>query len=582
MRAPILLRQLATVVRTVVEHASDDPVAFAMQVSRRLPRAVSHGAGRAIAPLPGPIAKASSAWLRGNVAAAEAYVKARVYSSRQALVLGEIALSLGDRATAAYGVSVNRHTAAGRRLAARVEWQAGRMSEAANLAPAGRMRDRLESELRTFQPDWTPAASMNPAALTFRRHSGVDVIYAVTNSLPYTQSGYTLRTHAVLGAVSDAGTRVIAANRTGYPTSIGRPTCSDHARLNGIDYLFDIPSRLGRTLEERLDQQTGFLERVASDTRAQAIHTTTHFTNGLAAHAAATTLGLPWIYEVRGSLEDTWASSRGEYEVEARRSERFRLFRERESQVASAADHVITLGQSMAEELVGRGIDREKILVAPNSVGKEVLDADWRVAPAQVREKIGLPGKGIWVGTAASIVSYEGLDVLIDAVASLREAGQDVRLLIVGDGVELNALRLRARALGPNAVFTGRLRPDRAREHVQALDVFVVPRKDTSVCRKITPLKPVEAAGLGKAVVLSDLPALTEALPLNAQQTVEANSSGHLANVLARLAADSDERMRLGYTARRYVEEHRTWAAVGQAYKKVYERLGVSMTGGGE
>ena len=39
----------------------------------------------------------------------------------------------------------------------------------------------------------------------------------------------------------------------------------------------------------------------------QILHTTTHYVNGLATGAAAAEAGLPWVYEVRGVLEETWA-----------------------------------------------------------------------------------------------------------------------------------------------------------------------------------------------------------------------------------------------------------------------------------
>ena len=580
MSTPILLRQASTLLRAVVAHVADDPVVFAMQVSRRLPARVSRAAGAVLAAAPGPVARASSAWLSGDVESARQYVRARVASPQQARMLGEIALSLGDRRTAAASARAAK-SSAGDRLAARVLWHEGHMTDAVQTAPAGRLRDRLESERRTFHSGWRPK-TRRARAPTPRSLPQTDVLFSLTNSLPHTQSGYTLRTHAILRATREAGVSVLAANRTGYPTTVGTLVRRDRARIDGIDYLFDVPSRLGATQESRLDQQAAFVARVARTTNAQVIHTTTHFTNGLAVSAAAQDAGVPWIYEVRGSLEDTWASSRGDQsdETAARSSERFRLFRQREAQVAAAADAVITLGHTMADELVGRGVEREKILVAPNSVGREVLTADWQGAPATVREEIGLPRAGVWVGTAASIVGYEGLDVLVDAVIEARADGEDIRLLIAGDGVELPALRSRARELGEAAVFAGRVPTSRALRCVQALDVCVVPRRDVSVCRKITPLKPVEAAGLGRAVILSDLPALREALPADARRLVQAGSVADLARVLVDLAKDPDERSRLGAEARSYVETNRTWATVGAAYRSVYEGVGVSMRGG--
>lgn len=578
MNGMLIVRQITAVVRIIADHLADDPVVFAMQVSRRLPARFSRVAAHLTQAVPGSVPRAASAWLNGDVDEARDYVRARPSSPGQARVLGELALSLGDRRTATR-IAREQRTAGARRLAARLHWFEGAMSSAVQSAPESAMRERLASELRVFQPGWMPTGHAVRAAQPPRSLPRADVLVGLTNSLPHTQSGYALRTHAVLESVRAQGVRVLAANRSGYPTSVGKIVPRDRARVGGIDYLFDIPPRPARSLERRLEQQTTFLRRVGAASGAQILHTTTHFTNGLATRAAAEALRVPWVYEVRGSLEDTWASSRGDADDEtaARRSERFRLFRQREIEVSSSADAIITLGQTMAAELVGRGIDRERILVAPNSVGDDVLSADWRRAPADVRDELGLDRAGVWVGTAASIVGYEGLDILIDAVSAARATGADVRVLIVGDGVELPSLRKRAGPLGDAAVFTGRVPSTEALRYIQALDIFAVPRKDVSVSRMITPLKPVEAGGLGRAVVVSDLPALTEALPADAHRAVRPGSVRELSATLIDLGNDDDERRRLGTVARAYVEEYRTWSALGKAYASLYQDLGVTM-----
>ena len=582
MSTPILARQAITLCRIVADHVTHDPVVFGIQVFRRLPAGASRAAGALLAVVPGTAARAAASWLTGDVRRAREYVTARPAGRLQARVLGELALSMGDRRTAIDRAADVAGTRGGQSLEARIRWHEGRMSEAVASAPTGRMKHRLAAELRVFQPEWAPTTSAPGAAPTPRGLPHGSVLFSLTNSLPHTQSGYTLRTHAVLTAVKDAGVPVMGADRTGYPTDIGRPVLQDRVQIDGIDYVFDIPTRLGDTLDARLEQQTSFLMRTARGSRAQSIHTTTHFTNGLVARAVARELGLPWVYEVRGSLEDTWASSRGDESDEraARRSERFRLFRQRETEVARSADAVITLGRTMADELADRGVDRSRILVAPNSVSEGLLAADWRQDPAAVRESLGLPRGGVWVGTAASIVGYEGLDALVDAVAQARGAGADLRVLIVGEGVELSALKERAAKLGDAVVFTGRVPPERAQQYVLALDIFAVPRKDVDVCRKITPLKPVEAGGLGRAVVLSDLPALTEALPEGTRTVFAAEQVDQLTRVLVALADDPDERQKLGSAARLFVEENRTWTSLGERYRKMYEGLGVRVKGG--
>jgi len=339
----------------------------------------------------------------------------------------------------------------------------------------------------------------------------------------------------------------------------------------------DVPWNQGRTAEERLQKQAEFTAALAVGSNAEVLHTTTHFVNGVAVRAAAKRLDLPWVYEVRGVLEETWAASAGSLpeRYAARESERFRLFRARETEIALEADRIVTLGTSMARELTSRGIPEDRILVAPNAVSHGLLSRDISRTPGKVREENGLPSAGTWVGTAASIVGYEGLDVLIDSVVEARQEGSDIRLLIVGDGTELSSLIQRAEPLKDAVVFAGRLPQKRAHELITALDIFAVPRRDDPVCSLVTPLKPVEAAGLARPVMMSDLPALLEALPPEARSAIPAGAVHDWAEELSRLAGNEDERVEMGRAGRRYVERHRTWEAVGNRYAEMYAALGV-------
>ena len=100
--------------------------------------------------------------------------------------------------------------------------------------------------------------------------------------------------------------------------------------------------------------------------------------------------------------------------------------RAKEIEVATAADVVITLGETMRNHLIGGGVPAEKITLIPNSVSEAVVNADTSRAPSEVRAGLGLPEDGVWVGTAASIVGYEGLDDLVDAVILARAQGTDL------------------------------------------------------------------------------------------------------------------------------------------------------------
>jgi len=570
-----LARQLTNVVLTTAGHINDDRVFFGMQLARRLPGPASHFIGQALGRLPGDATRAASAWLLGEETIAKSLVAGSPSPSR---LLGEIALNLGllDEAE-----SIAAAVPGAQALSSRIEWTRGHIDEAIAVLPDGARRTRLLDERQTLQPQWWPEVSSHVTAR--RAHGNADLdrtqhptaLHVLTNSLPHTRSGYAYRSHAILTTLREAGHRAAAITRPSYPVTIGRLSQGPVEFVDGVEYIRDVPLRPRPTPSKRLGEQANHIAAEAHERGAEILHTTTHYVNGLATGAAAKAAGLPWVYEVRGVLEETWAAAGSSPEERSarRNSQRFALMRAKEVEVASSADAVITLGETMREHLIAGGVPAEIITLIPNSVSEAVVDADVTRTPAEVRKSLSLPGDGIWVGAAASIVGYEGLDDLVDAVILARSQGTDLRLLIAGDGVALPVLRARAAVLGENAVFTGRVSQAQAIEYQLALDAVVVPRKDEPVCRLVTPIKPIEAMGLGRPVVISDLPALRELVPGNAGVWNSPEDPRGLAELLSELACDDAARLRFGDNGRTHVLEARRWKEIGRRYGQVYSQL---------
>lgn len=573
MNLSFLARQITNVVVTTATHINDDRIFFGMQLARRLPAPASRLVGRALGRVRGDAAQAASAWLLGRESRAKTLVAHSVHPSR---LLGEIALNLGlldEAETLAEAVP----EAAG--LSSRIWWTRGQLDRAIDVLPAGARRNRLNDERLCLQPGWWPQVTDQITARPTRAAAGPTqhpaALHVLTNSLPHTRSGYAYRSHAILTTLQGAGHRVAAVTRPSYPVTIGRVSSGPVETVDGVDYLRQIPLRPLPTPTARLGDQASWIAARAQERGAQILHTTTHYVNGLATGAAAGSIGLPWVYEVRGVLEETWAAAGATPDDrQARRaSQRFALMRAKEIEVATAADAVITLGETMREHLIAGGVPSESITLIPNSVSESVVDADTSRTPAEVRSQLGLPGAGIWVGTAASIVGYEGFDDLIDAVILARAEGTDLRLLIAGDGVALPELRERAAPLGENAVFTGRVSQAQAIDYQLALDAIVVPRKDEPVCRLVTPIKPIEAMGLARPVVVSDLPALRELVPETAGLSVRPEDPQALAGLLTDLADDDSARENYGQNGRAHVLVTRRWKEIGRRYGQVYSQL---------
>jgi glycosyltransferase involved in cell wall biosynthesis len=428
-----------------------------------------------------------------------------------------------------------------------------------------RQRNRLAAEVAVLE-HWAPL-------LGRRKYKAVPgrVLHLLTNSLPHTASGYAQRSHSIMRAQQDAGWEVLAVTRIGYPVQVGKLRARSRDVVDGVSYQRLLPAKLAATADARLQQQAEELLTWALEFKPSILHTTTHFVNGLVVRAVAEALGIPWVYEVRGQLADTWASTRG---PEARDSEKYRMFQRREIELMQSANLVVTLGEVMKSNIVAAGIAAEKILIAPNAVGGPYLQNPTDAAAA--RRELGLPDKCRCIGTVTSLVPYEGIDDLIAVFEILAPSIPDLRLVIVGDGESLPFLREQARLseFGDRVIFPGRVSRDEAYLYHQALEVFVVPRQDLEVTRSVTPLKPVEALACARPVLASRLPALEEIVRDGVNGLLAAaGDRDDFATKLERLLGSEQLRRQLGHSGRRQVLKSRTWRVNAQSLALAYHQL---------
>jgi PEP-CTERM/exosortase A-associated glycosyltransferase len=430
-------------------------------------------------------------------------------------------------------------------------------------------RDRTRATLDALSPDWHPVPpTIGAAPATAGR-----VLHVLNNSLPHTIAGYTVRTHRIAQAQRAAGLDPVMVTRAGYPALQGVFDAAPYDEVDGITY-HRLPAeglaRRGQAalIQANVDRLAPLVERY----RPAVLQPTSPYENPRAALAIGAATGIPVVYEVRGFLEQTWRSRHG---TAAGDSERFRLTREIEGWCMRRADRVVTLGDAMKADIVARGADPDNVWVIPNAV-----DADdfvpQPVDPA-LRADLGFAGSDVVLGYVSSLVSYEGVTYLLDAIARLRSSRANVRGLIVGDGVERTALEHQAAALGlGDAVrFTGRVPITEVQRYYHQIDVFVVPRTNDEVSRTVTPLKPLEAMALERAVVTSDVPALRELIePGETGLVFAAEDAADLAATVAPLLDDPAARSRLGKAAREWVTAERTWRRNGERYRELFAELG--------
>lgn len=618
--APGVVRDLvAESVRTAslvgglaVRHLRHDPVAALLTGATLLPGRVRSTASRTLISVSRDPAVGVTAAL-GHWLGGQAGIAARALDARQPggtrlrrHVAGELAVHLGDELGADPAHPDLAAITRARRL-----WRSGHVSQAVQAVDRDDTRGehtRLASEAQVLAPGHRLLAPARPSAAASAPAGGARneagsgtgaplVVHLLNNSLPLTQTGYTVRTQAMMEAQREAGLEVLGVTRIGYPVNRGRPFVRHSNLVRGVRYQRLLPARLAVERRERLAQTATMLTQLAVDERAQALATTTRFENALVVDAVSRALGLPWVYEVRGALEDTWLTHRPEAEQEQSvASEYYRHSRIREAELASAAHHVVTLSATMRESLVRRGVPRSRISVIPNGIDPGLLERTQ--TPAEVRARLGLPTTGFWVGAVSSLVPYEGFGNLLRAVARLRSDGTDVRVVLVGDGASRPGLRALAATLGiQDAVhLPGRKPHDEAATWVQALDAVTLPRVDSRVTRLVTPQKPVEAMALSRPLVVSEVSALAEVVHgedhvgpdrgPRAKDTdpgaatdaagllVRPGAVDDLAEAIESLRRDADLRERLVRNGRE-VARRRTWSRLGAEYARIYRDLGV-------
>ncbi|MFD6953558.1 glycosyltransferase family 4 protein [Nocardiopsis sp. NPDC060348] len=410
--------------------------------------------------------------------------------------------------------------------------------------------------------------------------SGLRVLHLVTNALPHTNAGYTQRTHRIAVAQREAGMDVHVATRAGYPLTKGVPDPRTLVRLDGVSYHRLIPWTAPADSARELEAGVRLASALVETVRPHVLHAASNHHNARLALELGRRFGLPVVYEVRGFLEESWLSRDPSRSVD---DAFYRAERASETECMLSADLVVTLGEAMRADIEARGVARERLLVVPNAVDASFLEP---LPPGEgVRRELGIGAEEFVVGTTTSCFGYEGLDVLLEAVALMRERGESAHALVVGDGPELPALRARAASLGLEgaAHFPGRVPADRVRAHHAALDVFAVPRRDERVCRLVTPLKPVEAMAGGLPVVASDLPALREIVePGVTGELIPAGESACLADVLTKLAYSREKRASYGRAGRSLVGADRTWTEAAYRYNQAYRVLIRKMTEPGQ
>ncbi|MCK6552620.1 glycosyltransferase [Myxococcota bacterium] len=305
---------------------------------------------------------------------------------------------------------------------------------------------------------------------------------------------------------------------------------------------------------------------VAAHERPDVIHAHSSILCGIPAWLAARELGIPCVYEIRAFWEDA-AVDTGTNRLG---SPKYTAIQTAETALARRADAVIALCEGIRTELVLRGVPKEQLFVVPNGVDTERFSPCTR--DESVAARWGLTGKTV-VGYLGTFAPFEGVRYLVEALIELVRERDELRGLVVGEGATYELCRAMAERAGvaDRIVHPGKVPPADVPGLYSVVDVLAYPRDRQRITELVTPLKPLEAMAMGKAVVVSDVGGLLELVEDGVTGLVHrAEDPSDLAQKLRRLADDPGLRARLGAAARAHVVRERRWTDLVQRHTAVY------------
>lgn len=231
-------------------------------------------------------------------------------------------------------------------------------------------------------------------------------------------------------------------------------------------------------------------------------------------------------------------------------------------------DAIIAVNNSIRDNLVTAGVNRKKIKVIPNGIDVDNYE-NVTSGSAELKVSLGLKGNEIVIGTAGRLSLVKNIETLLLAGKEVIKAIPEVRLVIIGDGPQMQYLKKLSLKLGISGyvIFTG-WQMD-ITKYLSIMDIFVntslIEGSSFAILEAMALTKPVIATNVGgnpELIVAGETGHLT---PFN-----DANA---LTSSILDILEDKDKALQMGKAGRKQVETHFHEKQMLKLTKEVYLEL---------
>lgn len=202
-----------------------------------------------------------------------------------------------------------------------------------------------------------------------------------------------------------------------------------------------------------------------------------------------------------------------------------------------------------------------KIVFLPNGVDSKLLDN--QIAESTINENSIFK-----LLTVGSLIPRKGVETIVEALSNL-DSPQNFKLLIIGDGPELNNLThlVKKKSLGDVVEFIGQVAPEKVANYLRDANAFILASYSEG-----RPNVVLESFAAGIPVIASDIDGVKE-LVRNDENGLrfQAGNAKLLAKKIKELQQSRELQVQLSKNGRAFIlQNHLLWENVGQKYAQLY------------
>ncbi|MDE2001736.1 MAG: glycosyltransferase [Patescibacteria group bacterium] len=203
---------------------------------------------------------------------------------------------------------------------------------------------------------------------------------------------------------------------------------------------------------------------------------------------------------------------------------------------------IVALTSFIRQRMIEKGIDGDKIMVAPDAVNFEKFNKE--ISRTEARKKLGLPlDRPLvgYVGMLRTLGMEKGIDIAVKAFADLKKEDGARLVLVGGYESDINYYKQMAADLGiaDKVIATGMVKHDLVPLYLKAFDVLIAPFPETEHYRfYMSPLKIFEYMASGRPIISTHLPSLEEVLNDRNSVLVAPGSVSELKEGIVRVLSD--------------------------------------------